>query len=207
MRPRFVVWGFILLKFLSIAVLWCTSCLRTHYLQEETEIEARYFKPGEYQGFEDQIEAFQREVFPENDSSWYLDYISNGHCIFLLKGRKKDIIGLAHLRPRPSAVAEGWKIFPELCGYIGSFGIVESEQGKGYGRELLSLIIEYAQAEFGVRRVELEVRANNPQAYNLYLTHGFTGAILNRQYYSPRPKESFLQDFRIDGIHMEYLIE
>ena len=51
--------------------------------------------------------------------------------------------------------------------------IAASHQGQGYGREALSLLLRYGLHELNLRRIELEVRADNQRAIALYRAAGF----------------------------------
>lgn len=51
-------------------------------------------------------------------------------------------------------------------------GVLESHRGKGIGSRLVSETLSHAQ-RIGVRRVDLEVRADNTAAIRLYTTAGF----------------------------------
>ena len=54
------------------------------------------------------------------------------------------------------------------------FVIVDPElRGKGYGRELLKLAIEYVSSNLTAKRVDLGVFANNPKAQRCYESVGF----------------------------------
>ena len=56
------------------------------------------------------------------------------------------------------------------------FGFVivdDSKRGKGYGRQLLRLAIDYAKRELGAQRITLGVFDNNPLAIHCYESVGF----------------------------------
>jgi len=46
-------------------------------------------------------------------------------------------------------------------------------QGRGFGREALGLLLRYGLEELNLRRIELEVRADNERAIALYEAAGF----------------------------------
>ena len=48
-----------------------------------------------------------------------------------------------------------------------------SHRGQGHGREALSLLLRYGLHELNLRRIELEVRADNESAIALYHSAGF----------------------------------
>jgi len=56
------------------------------------------------------------------------------------------------------------------------FGFVivdDSKRGKGYGKQLLRLAIDYTQQELGAQRITLGVFDNNPSALHCYESVGF----------------------------------
>ena len=80
-----------------------------------------------------------------------------------------------------------------LIGYAGALitfdsadiikiGVLKSEQGKGYGKLLLSKLIEDLKLK-GVFEILLEVEHNNFKAINLYLSSGFIEISERKNYY------------------------
>lgn len=68
--------------------------------------------------------------------------------------------------------------------YVQTLGVAPSWQRRGIGTVLLrSLLAEAARR--GARRIDLEVRADNPVAQGLYAAHGFTRIGRRRGYYQP----------------------
>ncbi|TGE36219.1 GNAT family N-acetyltransferase [Desulfosporosinus fructosivorans] len=55
---------------------------------------------------------------------------------------------------------------------IFGFGIIPEFRGKGYGYELLHMIVEQLR-QSGIREIVIEVDSNNKQAFNLYQKFGF----------------------------------
>lgn len=66
--------------------------------------------------------------------------------------------------------------------HICDFYVFPSEQGKGHGKQALSLL-ENEAVKAGVRQIKLRVAANNPRAKNLYDACGFyvTGINMSKQ--------------------------
>jgi ribosomal protein S18 acetylase RimI-like enzyme len=56
---------------------------------------------------------------------------------------------------------------------IHGLGIVPEYQGKGYGKELLTVIIQELQMK-GISDITLEVNSSNDRAFQLYTKYGFT---------------------------------
>lgn len=64
------------------------------------------------------------------------------------------------------------------------FVIVDaSKQGKGYGKEMLSLALKYAFEILKVEKVTLGVFENNMQAYHCYKAVGFKDVVLDKEEY------------------------
>ncbi len=60
------------------------------------------------------------------------------------------------------------------------FGFVivdDSKRGKGYGKEMLRLALEYAFTILKVKKVTIGVFENNPSAYYCYKSVGFEDAV------------------------------
>ena len=55
---------------------------------------------------------------------------------------------------------------------IFGFGITPEFRSKGYGRDLLHLIVEHL-TQSGIREIVIEVDSNNKHAFNLYEKFGF----------------------------------
>jgi RimJ/RimL family protein N-acetyltransferase len=49
----------------------------------------------------------------------------------------------------------------------------ETDRGKGYGKEALSLVLQYAWRTLNLNRVQLKVFAHNERALHAYLAAGF----------------------------------
>lgn len=57
--------------------------------------------------------------------------------------------------------------------WVGLSVFDETDIGKGYGRRMLTLLCDYLQKQLGVRKVSLEVVAENAPALSLYSNMGF----------------------------------
>ncbi|HTW21746.1 MAG TPA: ribosomal protein S18-alanine N-acetyltransferase [Mycobacteriales bacterium] len=68
--------------------------------------------------------------------------------------------------------------------YIQTIGVARAAQGRGLGTALLLTLLEEARRR-GVAHVDLEVRADNDSARQLYEHHGFTQIAVRRKYYQP----------------------
>ncbi|MFN3934053.1 GNAT family N-acetyltransferase [Parvibaculum sp.] len=70
-------------------------------------------------------------------------------------------------------------------GRHGALGIALSDvaQGRGIGREALTLFLQYARDFMNLRKVELEVMSSNKRAVRLYKSLGFVEVGVRRQHY------------------------
>jgi len=99
---------------------------------------------------------------------------------------------LAQLETRHYLVAvEGERVrgFAGLCDYpdeafVQTIAVARDAQGQGLGARLLQALLDEA-ARRRVRRVALEVRADNDPAIALYERFGFRREGVRRGYYSP----------------------
>lgn len=74
--------------------------------------------------------------------------------------------------------------YPPHEAYVQTIAVAPGEQGHGLGTALLQRLIEETRAR-RIRRLDLEVRADNESARRLYVKHGFTEIALRRGYYQP----------------------
>jgi ribosomal-protein-alanine N-acetyltransferase len=74
--------------------------------------------------------------------------------------------------------------YPPHESYVQTIAVAPAHQGHGLGTRLLTLLIDESVRR-GCRRLDLEVRADNPVATALYERHGFTRIGLRRGYYQP----------------------
>lgn len=59
---------------------------------------------------------------------------------------------------------------------LARFGFVivdDTKRGKGYGKQMLQMVIKKAKEEFGVQKITLGVFDNNPSAFHCYDSLGF----------------------------------
>jgi ribosomal-protein-alanine N-acetyltransferase len=68
--------------------------------------------------------------------------------------------------------------------YVQTIGVTGSHQRAGIGTALLTALLDVADIS-GAVHVDLEVRAGNDAAIQLYEQHGFTRVGLRRGYYQP----------------------
>lgn len=68
--------------------------------------------------------------------------------------------------------------------YVQTIGVTASHQRNGVGTTLLVALLEDAERR-GARHVDLEVRADNTSAIELYRRHGFASLGVRKGYYQP----------------------
>lgn len=78
----------------------------------------------------------------------------------------------------------GLCVFGSEEAYVQTIGVDPGRQRRGIGTVLLRSLIAEAQRR-GARRLDLEVRADNPVAQGLYERHGFVRIGHRRAYYQP----------------------
>ena len=113
----------------------------------------------------------QSYEFPWELETFRSCYRVGYHCWIL--ERAKEVIGYGIL-----TIGAGESHVLNLC-------VAPNHQGRGYGRLLLSKLIDEA-AVANVECVFLEVRPSNPQAIQLYQSMGFNEIGLRRNYYPAR---------------------
>ncbi|MBV1915689.1 MAG: ribosomal protein S18-alanine N-acetyltransferase [Pseudomonadales bacterium] len=67
-------------------------------------------------------------------------------------------------------------------GHIQNIAVCPDYQGAGFGRELLSMLLEEAE-ELGAKTIFLEVSVENSVAFGLYLSYGFREIGQRKDYY------------------------
>ena len=91
------------------------------------------------------------------------------------------------------------KVVDEI--HILNICVKPSVQGRGYGRELLSYIIDYANKNSSIFIV-LEVRSSNKRAQDLYLQAGFNEMSVRKDYY---PAKNGREDAILMGMDLSFL--
>lgn len=82
-----------------------------------------------------------------------------------------------------------WKILDE--GQITNIAIHPDFRGLGYGRALITAMIEKAQ-EMEIHAITLEVRKSNMVAISLYESFGFKTAGIRKNYYSDNNEDALI---------------
>jgi ribosomal-protein-alanine N-acetyltransferase len=88
-----------------------------------------------------------------------------------------------------------WRVSDEI--HLLNVAVHPERRGLGYGRELVTAVVEEARAGAG-RVVFLEVRAGNVVARRLYRQLGFRDLGVRRGYYGPG-QDAIVMELRLDG--------
>ena len=128
-------------------------------------------------------------VTEELEKEWLENILTskdNRNIYFAIEELKnKNCIGITHLKNI------NW--IHRYC-YFGIIVGEKSEQGKGYGRETLSLIIEYAFHSLNLQKILLEVITKNKKAIKLYEDFGFKveGQLKNQFFIKGQYHDTFI---------------
>lgn len=76
-------------------------------------------------------------------------------------------------------------------GHITTMGVREDKRGLGYGKKLLSLIVEHAFRK-DIKEMTLEVRESNITAINLYESMGFKIYGKRKNYYADNHEDAYI---------------
>lgn len=115
-----------------------------------------------YQWSADQFGKYP--ITAEDMQQYYAGYADSDHLFAMTAFDESGAVG--HLLMR----------FPDEDKSVLRFGFIivdDSRRGKGYGREMLSLALNYAFEILKVKKVTLGVFENNPSAYRCYSSLGF----------------------------------
>lgn len=88
---------------------------------------------------------------------------------------------------------EGYCNFRVIAGEgeLMRIAVLPASRGRGYGRELMEILAEYARAN-RVEEISLEVRASNSAAINLYKSYGFKIEAVRKRYYSSPVEDALI---------------
>lgn len=82
-----------------------------------------------------------------------------------------------------------WCVVDEC--HITNIMVLPEQRRKGYGRQLVTALLEFAQ-EAGMTCATLEVRANNEPAIRLYEELGFVRAAVRKAYYPDNREDAVI---------------
>lgn len=104
-------------------------------------------------------------VTPDDEAALIGQVQEHPAHLLLVAAAESRVVGMLHFRP----------LAREQRAHAGEFGmsVARDVRGKGVGRELLQALLDWVEQERRVRRVELEVMADNTAALRLYESLGF----------------------------------
>jgi ribosomal protein S18 acetylase RimI-like enzyme len=105
------------------------------------------------------------ELRDENFEEKIVSLSKNDSGIYLVIEENKFILGHAFLEPHKLAATSHVVVL--------TIAVHEGFQGKGLGKILMQHLIEWAQSNSKIEKIELQVRSSNIRAINLYQTLGF----------------------------------
>lgn len=76
-------------------------------------------------------------------------------------------------------------------GELMRIAVLPGSRGRGYGRELMEILAEYASIN-QVEEISLEVRASNSAAINLYKSYGFKTEAVRKRYYTDPAEDALI---------------
>ncbi len=118
-----------------------------------------------------EVMRIERRVFqPGWSEEAFRRDLRNPAALYLILRMDGKIVGYAG----------GWFVVDEF--HITNIAVEPEYQQQGFGRRLLHRLLAIAR-ERGMRRVTLEVRANNMPAQNLYKKFGFRPVGIRKRYY------------------------
>ncbi len=103
-------------------------------------------------------------VIPDDMNSYYHQYIDGHDSIALTMVDGEDTVGYITLRIPADDRTE------QRLGFV---IVDDSKRGKGLGKALVSMTVDYAFSKLGVTKVSLGVFENNPAAIRCYESVGF----------------------------------
>ena len=103
-------------------------------------------------------------VMPDDMNSYHQQYIDGHNSIALTMVDGEEIVGYITLRTPADDLSE------QRLGFV---IVDDSKRGKGFGKALVSMAVDYAFLKLGTTKVSLGVFANNPAAIRCYESVGF----------------------------------
>ncbi len=102
----------------------------------------------------------------------YIFEVTNYEAIFLVAELEQNVIGFILIRLITTL---------NICEIL-NFGVCQSQQKNGIGKQLLQESVKYLKL-ININKVELEVREKNTQAINFYLKNNFIPDGVRKNFY------------------------
>lgn len=131
------------------------------------------FEPLKYEHLK-QMVLIEQEAF--NDMAW-------SERMFIPEVENKNAHYVVGVMADGEVVCYGGFHAVEDEAHITNIAVKDIYRGKGYGKFLLSELIEQAK-NLGCNNITLEVKITNVPAINLYLSYGFKAEGIRPKYYS-----------------------
>ena len=122
------------------------------------------------------VMRMEHELFADDawsDTMFWSELAERDSRTYVVAVDGEDVVGYAGLCAYSNDVS-----------YVQTIGVTATHQRQGLGTALLLALLGDADAR-GARNVDLEVRADNKAAIELYEKHGFAPLGLRRGYYQP----------------------
>ena len=128
-----------------------------------------------------QVAAIEAATFPRpwSEDSFHREVEENAVARYLVIDRDGEILGYAG----------AWVVIDEC--HITNIAVKESERGRGWGRRLMTALMQYV-SNLGAAWADLEVRVSNLTAQKLYQGAGFISIGKRKRYYEDNGEDAFL---------------
>lgn len=139
---------------------------------EKFEIESIYFvnEPGSNSGKSALTKINTQLASSEYIMKWDPEFIPSPKNILTLE--VNDSCEYFKARLNQEVIGECCVDHSDSCSTIYDFEILSSKRGRGYGKEMLLLILDHL-AQMNYKNIVLHVSSTNKAAYRLYSTNGF----------------------------------
>jgi len=109
--------------------------------------------------------TFPRANTSQKVKDWLINNLNNPQTVFFIIAKKIDKSPCGYIQ----------LVNMDFINCLGELGIclVQSSQGKGYGKEAIQVLEKYVEEIFNIRKIILKVLANNLNAIGLYERLGY----------------------------------
>ena len=127
------------------------------------------------------VAAIEKVTFarPWSAESFRREVETNVAARYLVAEKNGQVIGYAG----------AWVVLDEC--HITNIAVAEAERGHGYGKQLVSALMQYV-SNLGAAWADLEVRVSNSRAQHVYAGAGFIPIGKRKRYYEDDGEDAFL---------------
>ena len=127
------------------------------------------------------VAAIEKATFtrPWSEESFRREVETNVAARYLVAEKHGRVIGYAG----------AWVVLDEC--HITNIAVAEEERGRGYGKLLVSALMQYV-SNLGAAWADLEVRVRNSRAQHVYAGAGFVAIGKRKRYYEDNGEDAFL---------------